>query len=129
MTTAAPSRSAERELSDLYGRYKTLVLAAAAALMLERPFADVAHEAELLLEDCRTAVCSAPCFDDQFAACVIAAEELWQVLGVAAGEGLTAPRLELVRASHRRLRREVWTVLPCEYVPCCAAPARPHAHR
>ena len=31
----------------------------------------------------------------------------------------TGALLERVRASHRRLRREIWDVQPCEYVPCC----------
>ena len=33
---------------------------------------------------------------------------------------IAAADTERVRASHRRLRREVWKVVPCEYVPCCA---------
>jgi hypothetical protein len=129
VTTAAPPRSAERrELSDLYGRYKTLVLAAAAALMLDQPFADVVHETELLLEDCRAAVRRTACFEEQLAACVVAAEELSHLLEVGDDEALTVAGLDVVRATHSRLRSEVWNVLPCEYVPCCAS-RHTHSHR
>lgn len=128
MTVAAPTRSAERELQDLYGRYKTLVLAAAAALMLDQPFADVVRETQRLVDDCLTAERSAACFDEQFAACVAATEELAHLLDVAGDGGLTSVHLDVVRASHSRLRREVWDVLPCEYVPCCAGSANTHLH-
>jgi hypothetical protein len=127
MSVAASASTAERELSDLYGRYKALVLAVAAAVMLDRPFADVTHEAVLLLDDCRTAAASATDFDEQFGACTAAAAQLSRVLDAAGGR-LSEAQLEEVRTSHRRVRRDVWNVLPCEYVPCCAR-AHTHAHR
>ena len=128
MTAAAPTRSSERELQDLYGRYKTLVLAVSAALMLDEPFEDVAREADLLAADCVAAARSADCFAAQFAACVTAAEELSELLDRMVGEDWSEAQLDALRASHSRLRHEVWNVLPCEYVPCCA-PAHAHLHR
>jgi hypothetical protein len=127
VTTVAPTRSSERELNDLYGRYKTLVLAVSAALMLDQPFADVVEEVHLLVADCVAAARSTDCFAEQFAACVTAAQELSHVLDLTAGEEWTAAHLDVVRASHSRLRHEVWNVLPCEYVPCCAS-AHTHLH-
>ena len=63
--------------------------------------------------------------EPQLAASVGAARDLRRLL-VEAVRGEAADRvLDQARASQRRLRREVWRVLPCEYVPCCASG---HAH-
>ena len=117
----APETTAARDLRELYARYKRLALAAGAALILEG--ADdgaLAAEAQSLVGDCEAARARAPHLRPQLDACAEAAAELHALLGRAAGDEPADAALERARTSHRRLRREVWSVLPCEYVPCCA---------
>jgi hypothetical protein len=104
------------ELRVLYERYKGLTLSAAAALMLGATVAELAKEAEALVAHCREAAAAGGELEPQLAACVRAAEELNTLLGRSGP--ISGGELEPVRAAHRRLRREVWKVLPCEYVPC-----------
>jgi hypothetical protein len=118
MTVAqAPSAA---ELRHLYNRYKGLTLAAGAAMVLGEPTAALDADAAALEEDCRAAASGArgP-LEHALEACVAAAAELHQL--VSDGDD---GALERVRASHRRLRSEVWKVVPCEYVPC--APGHVH---
>ena len=128
MTAAAAhagSRTGAAGRSTLAPR--ALALATAAALMLESGLGELASEADRLLEDCaRRPQDRASMLEPQLGACVDAARDLRRLLV----EPLLAARrldavLDQARASHRRLRREVWRVLPCEYVPCCASG---HAH-
>jgi hypothetical protein len=80
-------------------------VAAAAALHAPCPAAAGAAPAELRA---------------QLDACVAAARELDALLRRGAGGEPVAAEIEAARATHRALRREVWKVLPCEYVPCGA---------
>jgi hypothetical protein len=115
MTTAVATP--ERELQRLYERYKSLTLAATAALILARPVRDLCTQAEALHGDCRAA---GPVGESTaLAACRTAAADLAELLRLAAAGEDTGGLLERVRASHRRLRRAIWDVQPCEYVPCC----------
>jgi hypothetical protein len=116
------------ELRRLYGRYKGLVLATAAALVLDEPTGLAVGEAEALRLDCRAAAREcAPSLQSQLDACAAAADELCGVVSRGADGELTAADVEAARATHRMLRREVWKVLPCEYVPCGAG-MRVHDH-
>jgi hypothetical protein len=113
----------EQELLRLYERYKALTLATSAALILARPLGELRAQAEALHGECRAAGAGE---DSRAAACSAAAEDLAELLRLAAsGEG-TGDLLARVRASHRRLRREIWDVQPCEYVPCCVSDAHHH---
>jgi hypothetical protein len=125
MTVAPTAAAPERELQDLYARSKTLTLAAAAALMLDSGADRLSAEAERLLDDCLAARRRSSMLRPQLSACVDAARELRRLLDGAAEGTASDVDLERARTAHRRLRREVWRVLPCEYVPCCAAG---HAH-
>ena len=124
-------RSREHELRELYARYKGLALATGAALLLEADPGRLLGESAALLEDCGRAA-SEPRADHapQLEACVSAARELHELLLRAGEDGdLIGPEdTERVRASHSRLRREVWKVFPCEYVPCSGAHRHRHAH-
>jgi hypothetical protein len=93
------------QVQELYLRYKALALATGAALVLDGDVDALTREADALLADCRAA---------NIDVCVDAALDLCRLL---AGD---ASALEQARESHRSLRRAVWTVHPCEYVPCCA---------
>lgn len=118
MSAAVAERLDASELRRLYGRYKSLLLAAAAALVLDEPTADLAAATEALHVDCRAAAGSCPPeLKRQLDACAAAAGEL-EVLVRGGADG--CPDVEAARATHRALRREVWKVLPCEYVPCGA---------
>ena len=125
MTAAAPAPPGVVELRELYFRLKGLVLASASRMLLDEPLDGLAADAGALLEDCRDAagqadaVLSAP-----LTACELAAAEVCEMLGEAAAAGVASSRIASVRASHSRLRQEVWRFIPCEYVPCSAA----HAH-
>ncbi len=101
------------EVRDLYGRYKHLALAAGAALVLDAPRGELAADAAALVADARSAVAAGGELAPQLRACVEAASELERLL-VRDGD------VEAAREAHKRLRREVWKVIPCEYVPCCA---------
>ena len=123
MIIEAPATAGVRELRELYVRYKGLVLGATARLLLDAPAGDLLVEADALLEDCRIArlSCEAP-LRAQFGACESAALELREMLGEASKEGVGSARISSVRATHSRLRHEIWKVIPCEYVPCSAGP-------
>jgi hypothetical protein len=116
----APSAA---DLRGLYGRYKALALATGAALVLGEPAEALGEDAAALEADCREAAASARGeLVSPLDACVSAAAELRALVG----DGTADPdAVERVRASHRRLRSEVWKVVPCEYVPC--APGHVHA--
>jgi hypothetical protein len=111
----------EQELLRLYERYKALTLAATAALILAQPVGELRVQASALLGECRAAGERPPA-----AACSAAAEDLCELLRLAEAGEDTGALLERARASHRRLRHEIWDVRPCEYVPCCVSDA--HAH-
>jgi hypothetical protein len=123
--SAAEVLAPERELQDLYARSKALTLAAAAALVFEADAAGLAEEAGRLLDDALEARRRVPGLVPQLSACADAARDLRGLLDGAALGRPVEEDVERARASHRRLRREVWQVLPCEYVPCCATG---HAH-
>jgi hypothetical protein len=110
----------ERELASLYGRYKSLAVATAAAAILDAPLGGLAAETELLVADTRAAGRQGRRHAGQFDACAKAAVALRALVDRAQTGDLSPDDLEDARASHRVLRREVWSVLPCEYVPCCA---------
>ena len=115
----------EEQLNRLYGRYKALALSAGARLVLAEAPESLAGEVGALVADCRSAVASGPeALRPQLAACVTAAEGLRALVADAAP---TEADVEAARQTHKQLRSEVWKVIPCEYVPCCA-PAR-HEHR
>jgi hypothetical protein len=117
-----PTDLAVRDLSELYNRYKSLASSAAAASILEQPVDVVVDEVDRLLADCQAAMQRPGVPHAQVAACAEAASVLRAALDT------TGPDLdEGVRASHRALRRAVWQVVPCEYVPCCADDH--HIHR
>jgi hypothetical protein len=113
----AVSSEPEHELNELYARYKALALAAGAALILDSDVERLAGEVKALLDDARRARRGSSALAPQLSACVEAAAGLGRLLADAPA---STAALEAARASHRRLRREVWNVLPCEYVPCCA---------
>jgi hypothetical protein len=105
------------EVRNLYGRYKHLALAAGAALVLDAPREELASDAAALLADARAAAAAGDSYAPQLRACVDAASELRDLIA-------TGGDVEAARETHKRLRREVWKVVPCEYVPCCAG----HGH-
>jgi hypothetical protein len=111
---------AEAELRGLYGRYKHLALATGATLVLGAPRQALEQDAAELLADARAAAAGAGANGPGLAACVEAADELHDLLA-RGGHDVAA-----VRETHKRLRREVWKVIPCEYVPCCAAAGHEH---
>jgi hypothetical protein len=118
----------ERELLALYARYKRLALGTGAGLMLDAVPTELVEETRALVADCRRAAAAAshgplaPLFD----ACTGAAVALHDLV-LSGREGscrVPDERLRAARASHSRLRRAIWTVTPCEYVPCSAANQR-----
>ncbi|HEY3613182.1 MAG TPA: hypothetical protein VGK92_05725 [Gaiellales bacterium] len=113
----------EQELLRRYERYKSLTLAATAALILAQPVGDLRDRAEALHEECRAGGAGE---GPQGAACSAAAADLAELLRLAAAGEDTGALLERARASHRRLRREIWDVQPCEYVPCCVSDRHDH---
>lgn len=104
----------------LYARYKHLALAAGAALVLDEPLGVLEEDAAELLADARTAAASYEEHAPQLRACVDAASELHGLLQRGGGD------VDAARRTHKRLRREVWKVIPCEYVPCCASAGHGH---
>lgn len=113
-----------RELQELYTRYKALALSTSAALMLDGEIGPIADRVEDLLESCRTLCARRDVHRREAAACAEATASLRPLLA-----GDTTPEaLGRARDSHLRLRRAVWDVIPCEYVPCCA-PAHDHHER
>lgn len=130
---AAPVAPARLEgpalLGHLYARNKALSLSVGAALALHRHPDGALPEVEEHLAECELAVAGEGCFSSHFEACREAAAELAGLVREVEGDR-RAPsdrRLRAVRASHRRLRRLVWEVFDCEYVPCAAHDA-PHDH-
>jgi hypothetical protein len=117
----------EDELQRLYGRFKGLTLAVGAALLLHGPVGALVADADALLVDCIQASAAAVEPDAALIECVEAACALTALVQRAAAGASTADELAELRAAHLRLRRQVWNVLPCEYVPCCATGT--HAHR
>jgi hypothetical protein len=108
---------AEREVTALYSRYKGLALAVGATLVLERDTGELAAEAARLAADARLAGAHAGAlYRAPIEACAGAADDLGELASRPADWQLS----ERVRASHGRLRREVWKLVPCEYVPCGA---------
>jgi hypothetical protein len=102
------------ETLELYGRFKSLAVAASAALILGEALDELASAVEELDRDAAGTGCAEP------------ARRLRLLVDrAAAGEAVDAD-LDAVRESHRLLRRDVWTTHPCEYVPCCAAGVREH---
>lgn len=115
----------EQELNRLYGRYKTLALAAGARLVLDEAPESLAGEVGALVADCRLAAALGPeTLAPQLAACVTAAEGLRALVG---GASPSEADVEAVRLTHKQLRSEVWKVIPCEYVPCCATARHEHS--
>jgi hypothetical protein len=118
----------ERELLALYARYKRLALGTGAGLMLDAVPAKLVEETRVLVADCRRAAAAAPHgpLTPLFEACTGAAVALHELVLSGQEGSLHVPdeRLRAARASHRRLRQGVWTVTPCEYVPCAAADRR-----
>ena len=115
----------ERELLALYGRYKRLALGTGAGLMLDALPTELVEETRALVAACRHAAAAAPPgpLTPLFEACTGAAVALHDLVLCGQEGSLRVPdeRLRAVRASHSRLRRAIWTVTPCEYVPCSAA--------
>ena len=98
------------ETAELYHRFKALTVTASAALILGEGCDKLRSVADELHRDAAGTPCEEP------------AALLRRLVH---GE-VTEAALDSVRSSHRRLRREVWTTQPCEYVPCCAGT---HDHR
>jgi hypothetical protein len=122
--SVALARDDARELQALYGRYKALALATSAALMLEDDVRSLGDRLEELRRDCGATRRRGTPHDRALGACLAAVADLRPLI-----DGDTTDRaLEHARASHRRLRRAVWDVIPCEYVPCCA-PGHDHDER
>jgi hypothetical protein len=118
----------ERELLALYARYKRLALGTGAGLMLDAVPTELVEETRVLVADCRRTAAVAPHgpLTPLFEACTGAAVALHGLVlsGQEGSRRVPDERLRAVRASHRRLRRAIWTVTPCEYVPCAAADRR-----
>jgi hypothetical protein len=114
----------ERELLALYARYKRLALGTRAGLMLDAVPTELVEETRALVADCRRAAAATPHgpLTALFEACTGAAVALHELVLSGREEALHVPdeRLSAVRASHSRLRRDILTVTPCEYVPCSA---------
>jgi hypothetical protein len=118
----------EQELLALYARYKHLALGTGAGLMLDAVPIALVEETRVLVADCRRTAAAAPHgpLTPLFEACTAAAVALHDLVLSGQGGSLRVPdeRLRAARASHSRLRRAIWTVTPCEYVPCSAADRR-----
>ena len=118
----------ERELLALYARYKRLALGTGAGLMLGAVPTELVEETRVLVADCRCAAAAAPHgrLAPLFEACTEAAVALHDLVLSGREGSLRVPDecLREVRTSHSRLRQEIWTVAPCEYVPCSAADQR-----
>jgi hypothetical protein len=109
-----PASPAQHQLEELYGRYRTLALASGAALTLGAPPAALADEVRALRADAHAAAESTERFAPQLSACAVAAGQLVTLLETSSDE-----QLDAVRVSHKRLRRDVWDLVPCDYTPCC----------
>ncbi len=104
-------------LNELYGRERRLLLAVGASLAMGGVPSGALSEAERLAADCETATGGG--LEEHFDACRDGAARLVELVEDACRRGASSPdRLQAARASHRRLRRLVWDVSGCEYVPC-----------
>jgi hypothetical protein len=117
----ASSTEEAAELQALYARYKAIAFSTGAALMLDGDVGVLGDRVDELIQDCRSIEERGTAHARQVAACRDAVIDLWPLLD---GD-TTDPALDRARASHLQLRRAVWDVVPCEYVPCCA---RGHDH-
>jgi hypothetical protein len=129
MSLASPeaARRPQSALQSLYGQYKALAISAAAAVIVEAPLDGLVVSTEALLVECSEEAAPDCEYEAQLAACAHACAALRDFLRRAHEHGVSTSELEQVRTTHRELRREVWRVLPCEYVPCCAD--EHHIHR
>ena len=112
------------ELQGLYARYKAIALSTGAALLLDADVEELAGRVDELLDDCSAAQERGTVHARELGACLEAVMDLRPLLD---GD-TTEHALERARGSHRQLRRAVWDVIPCEYVPCCA-PGHDHDER
>ena len=116
-----PERTSDRrELAEVYDGYKLLALSYGAGIILREPSPGLGEQAARLHQRCAAALrdCTDTSVRPALAACLAASEELARALAERpfADESL-AGRL---RERHRQLRREVWHVLPFEYVSCAS---------
>jgi hypothetical protein len=102
-------------LNGLYTRQKQLLLSVGASLAMGDAPAGARGEAESLLADCDAA---GP--GERYDACREGAAQLVALLADAdrLGGPPSHARITAARAAHSRLRRVVWDVSGCEYVPC-----------
>ena len=118
----------EQELLALYGRYKHLALGIGAGLMLDAVPTELVEETRALVADCRRAAAAAPHgpLAPLLEACTGATVALHELVlsGREGARRVPDERLRAVRAAHSRMRRAIWTLVPCEYVPCSAANQR-----
>jgi hypothetical protein len=123
MSAGVVSEQSEDEalLGRLYARNKALSLSIGATLTFGQQPQGARREVEAHLAECeRAAGRRSGELGEQFEACRDAAAAL-AALVEETERGSSPPsaeRLGAVRASHRRLRRLVWEVFDCEYVPC-----------
>ncbi len=118
MSASAPAATDLPMLRDLYARYKALVSAAAACVTLGQPLAHLRDAAEALDSEARSAAdCDSP-LAMPFSVCAAATCDLVRLIGAAPGDEMSG-QLATTRATHRALRRQIWDVAECEYVPCC----------
>jgi hypothetical protein len=118
---ASEPRSEEATLlGELYAANKSLSLSISAALAMQLPPEVGREQVDGHLRECERAAAEhhgelAPHFE----ACRDAAAALAD-LAREAEDGVVPSqrRLDAVRRSHRHLRRLVWEVFDCEYVPC-----------
>jgi hypothetical protein len=122
-----PVATRDEQLQLLYSRFKSLSIAVSAALILDQPLGRLRAEVDALMAECVRASAATDAPDPALVECVESACSLSALVQRAATGTSTAYELEALREAHRRLRRRVWDVLPCEYVPCCAAGT--HTHR
>jgi hypothetical protein len=103
------------DTAELYRRFKSLTVAASAALILGEPLDAVVAAVEKLDRDAAGSPAAEP------------VARLRRLVGRDRDAETTDAEIEELRTSHRSLRRKVWATEPCEYVPCCASGA--HEHR
>jgi hypothetical protein len=120
VVAGGPRSSEEALLGELYGANKSLSLSISAALAMQLPPEVGRDQVDSHLRECERALAEhdgdlAPHFE----ACRDAALALTELAREAEeGRVPSRRRLEAVRRSHRHLRRLVWEVFDCEYVPC-----------
>jgi hypothetical protein len=101
------------ELDELYSAFKQLTAAYAAAAILGTGDLNLEEEAGRLRDRARQAAeeCQDPALTRPLRACAETLTELCHLDGAKGGS-------EKLRGMHRALRRQVWDVRGCEYVPC-----------